>query len=247
MILSLLLVTGCRSTRQNRDVVERELRIQENHARELKDELHKQQWLNHAMQQQLAEQHHHQLSSGKIVPADPGTAGNRVQEIALGRATGGYDNDKYPGDESLMVSLEPKDSDGHVIKATGTLTITALEILPGGIKKVLSCWQVSPDELRRTWKSGLISTGYQIVVPWKDPPATEKVRVVAQFVTPDGRGFEADKDVKVRLPLDVKPILPAPQPLGPPLPAESRRATEGVHTAGWRPLQVQLGAPLPVD
>ena len=34
-----------------------------------------------------------------------------------------------------MVSLEPKDSDGHVIKATGTLTITALEILPGGIKK----------------------------------------------------------------------------------------------------------------
>ena len=82
-ILSLLLVTGCRSTRQNRDVVERELRIQENHARELKDELHKQQWLNHAMQQQLAEQHHHQLSSGKIVPADPGTAGNRVQEIAL--------------------------------------------------------------------------------------------------------------------------------------------------------------------
>lgn len=250
-VLSALLGSGCRHARQNRDVVERDLRNKENQVRELQDELHKQTWLNHAMEQQLSEQMQKpSTSSNKVVPADPGTAGNRVQEIALGRSTGGYDNDKYPGDEALQVSLEPKDTDGHVIKASGTLQVTALEILPGGIKKVLSCWQVSPEELRRTWKAGLLSTGYQVILPWKAPPSTEKMRVVAQFVTTDGRIFEADKDVKIRLPMEIKPTVPQPQMIGPPVPTGP--APDPVQPAAWRPVQkpvlkVELGAPVATD
>ena len=34
---------------------------------------------------------------------------------------------------------------------------------------------------------------------WQVPPRVESLRVVARFTTPDGRAFEADKDIKVRL------------------------------------------------
>src|SRR5262249_56036998 len=54
------------------------------------------------------------------------------------------------------------------------------------------------DELRGTWGSGLLSTGYYVILPWKSWPASDKLRVVTQLVLPDGRVFEADKDVTIR-------------------------------------------------
>lgn len=71
--------------------------------------------------------------------------------------------------------------------------------------------------------SGLLSTGYVLVLPWKVWPNNDKVRVVAQLRLPDGRLFEADKDVTVhvvpaekRPPPTEAPLLPPPHPLDPP-------------------------------
>jgi hypothetical protein len=122
--------------------------------------------------------------------------------------------DGVPGDEALQVVLEPRDGDDHAIKAPGTLTIQTLEITPEGLKKPLCSWRVPPDALRRTWKSGLWSSGYFVTLPWKVFPGQERVRVVAQFVLPDGRSFEADKDVTIRLVPEaqrkvVSPVFPS--------------------------------------
>src|SRR5262249_382170 len=53
-------------------------------------------------------------------------------------------------------------------------------------------------------------SGYQMVLPWKVWPSTEKLRVVAQLRLPDGRTFESDKDVSIRLtPVARRKQLPA--------------------------------------
>lgn len=139
-----------------------------------------------------------------------------VKEIVLGRGTGGLDEDRMPGDDALQVVVEPRDTDGHAIKVPGCLHVTVLEILPEGTKKPLSSWELSADELRRTWRNGLFSTGYYVVLPWKACPDTEKLRVVVQFQLSDGRLFEADKDVTVRVP---PPSVrkPCPTPPGEPV------------------------------
>src|SRR5262249_32012155 len=108
--------------------------------------------------------------------------------------------------EALQVVLEPRDPDGQAIKAPGRLTVTALQVSPEGLKIPLSTWEIAPDQLRRTWRNGLLSTGYYVVLPWKSWPTNPKLRVVAQFTLADGRIFEADKDVAIRLP----PTLRAP-------------------------------------
>ena len=139
------------------------------------------------------------LRSGNITSPEQGALTYGVRKIVLGRATTGVDDDNAPGDEALQVWLEPRDSEDHTIKAPGVLQIVVFEINSHGQKVPLSSWDVDENALRKAWKQGLLSTGYMVQFPWKVPPRTETLRVLARFVLPDGRGFETDKDIKVRL------------------------------------------------
>jgi hypothetical protein len=271
--LALFPSLGCRSCEQ----VERALRERERELREVKDELVHAEAHNEALEREVCELRKQcgpkpavkeSTQPGKSEPAKPPpkeakepikpsvlegtTLPSTVQELVLGRGTGGYDTDRLPGDDALQVVVEPHDADGHSLKVPGTLHVAALEILPEGLKKPLSTWVVAADQLRRSWRSGLFSTGYYLVLPWPSWPATDKLRVVVQFELADGRLFEADKDITIRLPPaayrkppgpgpapgdDAEPI-PAPRKLKPPtgaIDSQSRKLTVPVQLqpANW--------------
>jgi hypothetical protein len=134
--------------------------------------------------------------------------------LALGRQTGGRSESGCAGDDCLHVHVEPRDPDGQPVKASGELVIEVLEVSRDGLKKPLSAWEIPPDQLRRSWRSGLLSTGYQLDLPWKVWPTTTKLRVVARFKPVDGRLFEAERDITVRLPpADERRIVPAAEEL----------------------------------
>jgi hypothetical protein len=207
---SLLLACGCRS---RSDLVEAELRTKESHLREAREELQREQAYNCALQRELVTLRDNPLA--KISPEEASQT-YTLKSISLGRQTGGVNEDNLPGDEAIQVAVEPRDGDGHSVKAPGTLIVAALEVTPEGLKRPLCSWQIPPAALRKTWKSGLFSTGYVVILPWKAYPTQEKMRVVAQFVLADGRSFEADKDVTIKLipPADRKP-LPMDMPTAP--------------------------------
>jgi hypothetical protein len=207
--------TGCRS---NCDLVEAELRSREDEVRVLREHLHQAECQNHALQRE-----YHDFRRGAPPVALPEQAASfySLKEVTLGRGTGGYDDDGCPGDEALQVVLQPYDCDGHSVKAPGALHVVALEVSAEGLKKPLSSWDVAPDQLRRTWRSGLLSTGYHVVLPWKALPTSCKLRIVAQFTLADGRAFEADKDVTIHPPAAAPgpdgPLMP-PADIAPPVP-----------------------------
>lgn len=225
-------VTGCR----NCHLVESELRSKENELRETRDELNRSESINEALSRELDA-----LRMGVCNRIAPELAAQTytLKEITLGRGTGGYDEDKHFGDEALQIVLEPRDLDGHAIKAPGSLLVNAFEIGPEGLKTPLSTWEISPDQLRRTWRSGLLSTGYYVILPWKIWPSSNKLRIIVRLTLPDGRAFEADKDVTIRstkqtdrravppagegpiFPPDAEP-LPMPKAAPPALQLESR-------------------------
>jgi hypothetical protein len=233
-----LFLLGC----HNCDLVEAELRTRETELRETHAELAHAEAQNEALIRELRA-----VRQGSAWATSPEQASQiyTLKQVVLGRGTGGYDDDDCPGDEALQVVLEPRDLDGHTIKAPGTLHVEALETSPEGIKTPLSSWDLSPDQLRRTWRSGLLSTGYAVVLPWKSWPSSERVRVIARFTLIDGRVFEADKDVTIRLTPEArrKSLPPAdpdgkPAP-GPPEPSESLSpprkigATKGTASPKW--------------
>lgn len=212
-----LLVAACGCRHGER--VESELRGREHEVRELREELDRTSIYNQSLQQELRS-----LRGELGVGPDGQTpAAYPVQSVALGRQTGGRNNTDCPGDDALQVQIEPKDPEGHAIKAPGQLLVLVQEITPEGIKRPLSSWAIPQEQMRRSWRSGLLTTGYVVNLPWKVWPSTAKLRVMAQFQLADGRVFEADKDITVRLtPANKRPVVvpdaksapPAPQPEG---------------------------------
>src|SRR5262245_47958180 len=244
-------LAGCRSS----DLVEAELRTRERQLRELREELYRTESYNQALQREV-----HDFQHGAAAKVTPEQASQTytIKEIVLGRQTGGYDDDRWPGDEALQAVVEPRDPDGHAIKAPGALHVLALEVSPEGLKTPLSSWEVPPDQLRRTWRSGLLSTGYYVILPWKAWPSSDRLRVVAQLTLADGRMFEADKDVSIRAtptryrktptgpapacepdlpgpPGAEPPTLPQPRKLDSDQPeAHNRSGPNWFHAAKWR-------------
>jgi hypothetical protein len=214
LALSLAGAAGCRS---RSDLVEAELRTKDRLLRESQGDLMRAETMNEALENTLRDQ---RAAVGPVCRPGAGPLG-LVKDIQLGRGTGGIDEDKVPGDEGIQVVLVPRDIDGSAIKAPGTLRVTALEILPAGTKVPLSTWDVSANQLRQTWRSGLLSTGYHVTLPWQIVPRTEKLRIVAQFQPLEGGVFEAERDVQIHLLLEPQhrpsAVYPA-APTGPGLP-----------------------------
>jgi hypothetical protein len=216
LLLGALLLPGCRS---HTELLESELRAKERDLRELREEMGRLEGHNEALQRELATGYQ---GSWRLNP-EVASHTSSLRRISLGRGTGGYDQDHQLGDEALQIVLEPRDSEDHVIKAPGTLYVTALEINTEGIKTPFASWTVPPDQLRKSWKSGFFTVGYVLVLPWQTPPHQEQVRVVVRLETPDGRQFETDRDVRVvlrpeilrersPLPFSPSPVTPLPPP-----------------------------------
>lgn len=200
---------GCRHSRC--DLVEAEARAREAEANELRCALDGCKAQNMALQLEV-----------NALRGGPGPVVSHfgpcpLKCIALGRQTGGHPSDQCRGDDALQVQVEPRDSEGHVVKVPGSsVLVQAVEISPEGLKRPLSAWEVPADELRFTWRTGLLSTGYVLTLPWKVWPTFDRLRVVAQLRLSDGRTFEADKDVTIRPAAAPGPVLPAPAPVAPP-------------------------------
>jgi len=216
-VVAFLSLAGCRSNKHY-DGIEAELRTRNRELADAQKELERTRAINRAYEQ----------SRGPIPGAEPivpvSGAGCFIREIALARGTGGVDDDGTPGDEYLMVVIVPTDEDKSPIKVPARAAIAAWEYGPDGLKRGIGQWDISPEQLRSTWRSGLLATGYFVPLQWQHFPTATRVRVAARLTTADGRMFEADRDISVRpmtpampaLPPDRQPLLPGPPPPGVP-------------------------------
>jgi hypothetical protein len=190
LLIGIVALTGCRSNNRY-DSIEAELRTRNRELEEARAELQNAKLLGGAYQR-----------AGECGVSGPaaeprGQAPLSVRTIKLGSGTGGLDVDGRPGDEALQVVLVPADEDGSAIKVPGRVQVTAFEISRSGLKTPIGLWDVPPEVLHKHWKSGLLTTGYVLVLQWDRPPTTEKLRILVRLTTLDGRTFETDKDVNV--------------------------------------------------
>lgn len=253
--MALSLVAAAQGCRHNKDLLENELRDRDKQYREALEELGKAEHRSDAQQREIEA-----LRRGATISPELAAQTFGLKRITFGRGTGGVNNDSAPGDEALQIVLEPRDSDDHIIKAPGVLYVLAVEVNTQGLKTPFSSWTVPEAKLRQSWKQGLLNTGYSLILPWLNLPQTENVRVVARLVTPDGRIFETDKDIRVHL-VPGAPRRPEGPPLDCPIPpgavdpfalpaghaaAHSPAATTSASRWQAAPLDnaVQLGAPV---
>jgi hypothetical protein len=208
LIASLLVVgsAGCRSCQR----VESELRTREDQLRDAQEHLACLQRENCALRNEV------RLSRGEVSQPDdqpPPTLTYPIHELTLGRQTGGYEPDGKGGDTALQVVFEPRDVDNHVVKAPGTAEVEVYELPREGPRRLLSKWTISSEQLRKTWRASLLSTGYFVILPWQTPPATPKLYLIARFITPDGHVFEAGAGKEITVKLLSGGVRPTPGPV----------------------------------
>jgi hypothetical protein len=208
-----LLSTGCKPNKRY-DLIEAELRTRDRELTETRAALEQARNLNRAYAQQAQQT----AQSGGAGPSVPVYV--PVKDITLARGTGGLNGDGVPGDDGLMVVIVPRDEDGAAVKVPARVEIAAWDVNTAGLKTPIGSWTIAPEKVRPTWRSGFISTGYFIAVPWQTRPCTEKVRVAVRLTTLDGRVFEADRDIAVKLMPGRAGPVPAPGPQVPPSPRE---------------------------
>lgn len=208
-------LVGCKPNKRY-DLIEAELRTRERELADTRAALEQARNLNRAYAQQ---------TSGAEAAPPNAPAYVPVKEITLARGTGGVFGESATGDDGLMVVVVPRDEDGAAIKVPAKLDISAWEITAAGLKSPIGNWAVPADKVRPTWRSGFISTGYFVVVPWQTHPSTDRVRVAVRLTTLDGRAFEADKDIYVKLGVGQRANPPEvqPSPVVPAVPAPSRQ------------------------
>lgn len=101
--------------------------------------------------------------------------------IEFARLTGGYNDDGKPGDDGVVVYLQPRDRDGDAIKVAGDMRIELFDLGDGGT--IVGTCTISADESSKAWYGKFNTYHYTIKCPWKTaPPRHSEITVRATFV-----------------------------------------------------------------
>ena len=127
-------------------------------------------------------------------------ASRDVAQITLNRAlTGGLAASDRPGDQGLMVVVEPRDVQGRLIDALGDLRVTAIDPTSSGPAAQAGRWEFTAAETA-VLPSGGPGGGIHLNLPWPDgPPTSHQLRLKVSYVTADGRRLEREVPVEVAL------------------------------------------------
>ncbi|MFM8582266.1 MAG: hypothetical protein ACKOFW_12275 [Planctomycetaceae bacterium] len=207
-----LLTSGC-SSRGNLEVLEAELRTQEDTRVELErkvstlqTELRVAQGDADRLRTQLAGQNR------PIPAAEESRALFRAQELKFAPLmTGGWDRDDAPGDEGLCLLLTPVDEHGDLVKLPGETEIEALDLAAPPEDQRLGLWKFDTEEVAQAWHKGVLSAGFLFRIPWQSIPQREKITLVARMKIADGRQFDANLPVTINPPGTLRDPMNDPQ------------------------------------
>ncbi len=114
--------------------------------------------------------------------------------------TSGQDRDGQPGDEGISVMLIPIDAHGDQVKLVGEVELDLFDMTLPTEQQRLGKWSFTMEEVRASWHSGFISTGYLFQVDWQKRPVAKELTLHARLTIPDGRKFNATTQIKVEPP-----------------------------------------------
>ncbi len=133
--------------------------------------------------------------AGPLTPAD----NSPVAQITLHPAlTGGIGTGGRPGDEGLLVVVEPRDFAGNIVNSPGDISVALLDPALSGEQARLARWDFAAAQTE-----GMIRTGSQpgihLRLPWTSTPAHDRLKVFVRYTTRDGRKLQAERLIAVAL------------------------------------------------
>lgn len=150
--------------------------------------------------------------TGDDTTDDVMTGDEKVTQISLNRKlTGGHNVDDQPGDEGLLVVIEPLDSTGQLIEAPGEVSVVVLDPAQEGEAARVARWDFTAEEAAQHIKRTPMGDGLHFDLRWPHgPPANRTLNLYVRFKTLEGKKLQLEKQIEVRLPGKEEPSDSAP-------------------------------------
>jgi len=123
----------------------------------------------------------------------------QVARVLVNRAlSGGFDADGRPGDEGVIVVIEPRDREDRYVRAPGDVSVVLLD---PALDARVARWHFSAAETARMFHDSTFGRGMQLEMSWPgDPPESRELHVFVRYATADGRQLEVDQPIRIEPP-----------------------------------------------
>ncbi len=156
VLISLLFIAGCAGDNYVKLLENKNARLEKEN-RQLQKDIESTQ----AQNQQLVNQ---VKSLAELSPEVRVDSLYELQSVKLTKYTNFYDRDKNGTKEKLIVYIQPIDSQGDIIKASGSVEVELWDLNKGTDESaLLGKWQVGPDELKKMWFATIVTSNYRLV------------------------------------------------------------------------------------
>jgi hypothetical protein len=169
--------------------------------------------------------------------------------------TAALNQNGQPGDDGLMVVVEPRNRAGELIPPAGSLSVSLLDPAATSEEEArVGRWDYSAEQTKQLYRRTTLGDGVQLNLLWqKGPPRHDRLELYVRLAMADGRKLHARRTILVTLPaatavaeeprrLEPEPVMPEPVlPLPKPVAAPTRPAPVPAD-----PFQVIPLAPAPV-
>ncbi|HEX4148072.1 MAG TPA: hypothetical protein VHY20_03750 [Pirellulales bacterium] len=122
-----------------------------------------------------------------------------ITRLTLNRQlTGGYDNDQQPGDDGVMICLEPRAADGQIVDLRGPLSIVVMDPALDGEAARFARWDLAESDVAAHSQRSPQGAGLQLELPWPGGlPAHRQLKLFVRHATADGRRLDVDQEIEV--------------------------------------------------
>jgi hypothetical protein len=141
-----------------------------------------------------------ELPAGDEAPGDDKTAGDgSVRRITLNRKlTGGRNADGQPGDEGVMVVVEPLDSAGELLEVPGEISVVLLDPAQEGEAARIARWDFTAEEAAEHLKRTPLGDGLHFDLRWPEgPPVNRMLNLYVRYKTAEGKQLQVEKQIEV--------------------------------------------------
>ena len=127
-----------------------------------------------------------------------------VTHILLNRQlTGGYDRDGVPGDDGVMVVIEPRNAAGQFLPMPGEALIELRDpeqATPA--KQSIARWKLTPEQADAKMRKSLLGRGVHLELAWPtEPPKAGDYEIAVTYIA-GGKKLTAKREVRIDPPRD---------------------------------------------
>lgn len=133
-----------------------------------------------------------------------------VERVALNHLmTGGHSFSGKPADDGLLVVFAARDAAGRPTQAAGEVSIVVIDPQISGEASRLARWDFPAPETAAHYRDGALTEAFHFELLWPNrPPEHRELKLFVRLTAPDGRRFEDNQTIHIRLPGD-EPSSPA--------------------------------------